>query len=188
MYERIKQNTYYLIVGVLSFLTMTVIPFLGSTVGMQLSFPNTVAGWMVYVGAKLIVSVINVLMFDCFIKQAKINVRDDLKFKKANEILGKIKPVYVPLSPHDWLGKQYRHKGTTIFISSILGSVCLTQALLSYDYISAIVYLFAIIMGCVCGVLQMKKTEIYWTEEYYDYACMVLDQKQAEMDKTNISE
>lgn len=188
MYERIKQNIYYLTVLVLSFLTMTVLPFLGSTVGMQLSFPNTIAGWMVYFGAKLIVSVINVLMFDCFIKQAKINVRDDPKFKKANEILGKIKPVYVPLSPHDWFGKQYRRKGSTIFISSILGSVCLTQALLSYDYISAIVYLFAIIMGCVCGVLQMKKTEIYWTEEYYDYACMVLDQKQAEMDKTNISE
>ena len=188
MYERIKQNTYYLIVGILSFLTMTVLPFLGSTVGMNLSFPNTAAGWMVYIGAKLIVSVINVLLFDCFIKQAKLNVRDDPKFKQANEILCNVKPVYVPLSPREWIGKQYRKKGTTIFISSILGSVCLTQALLSYDYISAIVYLFTIVMGCVCGVLQMKKTEIYWTDEYYDYACMVRDQKQAEMDKKNISD
>ena len=48
--------------------------------------------------------------------------------------------------------------------------VALTQAVLSFDYISMLTYLFAIIMGLIIGILQMKTAEEYWTREYLEYA------------------
>ena len=31
-------------------------------------------------------------------------------------------------------------------------------------------YVFTLIMGVVFGVIEMKKVEDYWTNEFYDYA------------------
>lgn len=42
---------------------------------------------------------------------------------------------------------------------------------------SLLVYLFTIAMGLVFGVLAMKNAELYWTQEYYDYACKVVEEQ-----------
>lgn len=44
---------------------------------------------------------------------------------------------------------------------------------------SLLVYLFTIAMGLVFGVLSMKNAEIYWTQEYFDYACRVVADQEA---------
>lgn len=171
---KIKQYMYYFIIGVVSFIALVFLPMVGSTVGLNWNLPNTIVGWIVWVAVKLIVATINVLIFHSFMEQAKINIKDDENYKKAREILvsAKLKNV-LPKSPKKWNAEQYGKKGTVIFITTALTTIALTQAILSFDYVSMLTYLFTIIMGLIFGVLQMKKAEEYWTDEYYRYALMI---------------
>ena len=169
--DKIKQSLYYIIIGVVSFIALVFLPMIGSTVGLGWNIPDTVVGWIVWVGSKLIVSTLNVLIFHCFMCQAKINVKDNENYKKAREILTDVNLKEIkPRSPGKWKAEQYGKKGATIFITSSLAVVALTQAVLTFDYISMLTYLFTIIMGLIFGVLQMKTAEEYWTREYLEYA------------------
>ena len=184
--EKCANNAYYIVIFVLSLLALTFLPLLGSTVGLALNIPKTVAGWIVYVVTKLIVCVLNMMIFHSFVKQAKINVRNDKNFKEANEILEVHKPKgYVPRSPQKFLGIIYGKKGTIVFGSSLLSVIALGQAILTFDFASFISYLLTIIMGCVFGFLTMKNNEVYWTSEYLDYARKVKeDLEMAEKERT----
>lgn len=144
---------------------------IGSTIGLGWNIPDTTVGWIIWVGSKIIVSALNITIFHCFMCQAKINIKDDENYKKAREILMDVKLKEVrPRSPRKWNAEQYGMKGVTIFITSSMTVVALTQAVLSFDYISMLTYLFTIIMGLIFGVLQMKTAEEYWTREYLEYA------------------
>lgn len=169
--EWLKQYTYYIIIFVASLIALVFLPMVGSTVGLGWKLPTTTAGWIVYVTTKIIVAGLNVLIFHAFMQQAKVNIINDAKYNEANEILGRIRiKEYHPRSPSKFNAGEYGKKGTTIFITTGLATVALTQALLSFDYITMLTYLFTIIMGLIFGVMQMFKAEVYWTTEYYDYA------------------
>lgn len=134
----------------------------GSEVGMGWNLPTTPVGWVVYVATKLIVATINVLLFHCFMQQAKLNSSNNEKYKAANEMLYEIAPqIYDPRSPLKFNKQEYGRKGVIIFVTTLLSAFALTQAILSFDYMSMLTYLFTIIMGVVFGIIQMKKAEVY---------------------------
>ena len=173
--DKIKLYTYYIIIGVVSLIALVFLPMVGSTVGLGFNVPDTTVGWIVWVAVKLIMATLNVMIFYCFMEQAKVNVQDNEKFVEANKILEKTKDKRAkdPRSPGKWTSQQYGKKGTTIFITTMLATIALTQAILSFDYITMLTYLFTIVMGLIFGVIQMKSAELYWTDEYYKYALMV---------------
>ena len=169
--DKVKQGMYYIVVGVVSFISLVFLPMIGSTIGLGWNIPDTEVGWIIWVGSKIIVATLNVLIFHCFMWQAKLNIKDNENYKKAREILLDVKLKEIrPRSPRKWNAEQYGKKGVTIFITSSMTVVALTQAVLSFDYISMLTYLFAIIMGLIFGILQMKTAEEYWTREYLEYA------------------
>lgn len=169
--EALKLRLYYVLIGVVSFIALAFLPFIGSNIGLKWAIPDTTAGWVVWAATRLIISVINVLMFHCFMEQAKINIRENENYKKANELLQKTKKKErPPRSPRKWNAEQYGKKGTSIFLASALATVALTQAILTFDWIALLTYLFTIVLGVIFGVIQMKRAELYWTTEYYDYA------------------
>ena len=183
--DKVKQGLYYIVVGVVSFISLVFLPMIGSTIGLGWNIPDTTVGWIVWVGGKLIVAILNVLIFHCFMCQAKLNIKDNENYLRAREILMDVKlKEFTPRSPRKWNAEQYGKKGVTIFITSSMTVVALTQAVLSFDYISMLTYLFAIIMGLIFGILQMKTAEEYWTREYLEYALyrQELALKQAEQD------
>ena len=189
--DKIKQSLYYIIIGVVSFIALVFLPMIGSTVGLGWNIPDTTVGWIVWVGSKIIVSTLNVLIFHCFMCQAKINVKDNENYKKAREILTDVNLKEIkPRSPGKWKAEQYGKKGVTIFITSSLAVVALTQAVLTFDYISMLTYLFTIIMGLIFGILQMKTAEEYWTREYLEYALyrQELALVQAEQDSSTVTQ
>ena len=170
--EKIKAGLYYCIIAIISLIALFFLPALGSSVGIGLALPTTTAGWIVYVVTKVIIAVINVLIFHCFRLQGKLNVEKHEDYLKAKKILqqdGKHKTA-IPFSPSQWNRNQWLSKGITLFITSILSVFALTQAVLSFDWIAMLTYLFTIIMGLIFGVLQMKKEEEYWTIGYLEYA------------------
>lgn len=164
--QKLKQYTYYCIIGVASFLALAFFPMLGSDVTGGWAFPHSVAGWLVWATTRLMTSAVNVMLFYSFMQQAILNVQDNDRYNRAWEKYRGVKADDVPLSPKQWNGKQYGKKGTTIFISTAFSTVALTQAIISYDWATALTILITITMGLIFGILQMKKAESYWTEEF----------------------
>lgn len=165
-----KMYLYYGLVFLLSLCMLIFLPMLGSTGNLGYNLPQTKIGWIVFVVTKTVVAVINLLIFHCFICQAKLNVKDDTRFVKANEILGKLRREVLPRSPKRFFAKEYGVKGTTTFLFSALSVVALTNAILCFDWIAFLTYVLTLMMGIIFGVLEMKKVEMFWTEEYLAYA------------------
>ena len=172
---------YYILIGVLSFISLVFLPMLGSELGMSFNFPTTTAGWFVYITSQLIAAVINVLIFHSFICQAKINIKENENYKRAVELLRNNKEkTYVPRSLAQLNLREYGVKGVTIFLGSILATVAIGEAILTYNYVKLISYLLVIIMGIIFGILEMKKYEEYYITEYLDYAEMIERQRNEE--------
>lgn len=171
--QSLKQGMYYIIIAVISFISVVFLPMLGSTLGLGWKLPDTTAGWVVWGISRAIVATINVLLFHSFMEQAKLNIKDNERYKEAREILVKVKrKERKPKSPAQWNAAQYGKKGVTIFLASAMSVVAIGQAVLSYDWATALAYLFTLGMGIIFGIMQMKKAESYWTTEYYEYALM----------------
>lgn len=171
-YEKFTSIAYYLIIGLISLLATTFLPMLSSQMGLEWNLPNTSVGWAIYVITKLIVAAINMMLFYCFMEQAKVNVKDNANYKRANEILSKYWDYkkLKPRSPKKWEASQYLTKGTSIFIVTVLSAIGLSQAILTFDMPSFLTYAFTIVMGLVFGYMQMRKAESYWVNEYLEYA------------------
>lgn len=169
---KIRQTIYYWIIFLTSMVVLVFLPMVGSEAGLEFNIPTTTAGWILYIVTKLLVAVLNVIIFFSFMQQAKLNVRDDPKYVKACEIMGRVKKekAYIPRAPKVWERKQYMHKGVTIFLTTAISVVALANAFLTYDYMTLLTYAITIIMGIIFGLLQMATAEEYWTREFYDYA------------------
>lgn len=166
-----KQYLYYILIGIISFISLVFLPMFGSEVGMAFTFPTTAAGWIVFIITQLLMAIVNVLIFHSFICQAKVNIKNDPKYIQAKEILQLyILKSYTPRSLRQFTKREYGAKGVSIAIGTLLAGFALTQAILTYDYVRMLSYLFTITFGVIFGILEMKKWEEYYTGEFYDYA------------------
>lgn len=173
--EKLSLNFYYCLIFILSLLVMTVAPMFtpsaNTDLGIAAIFPHTPIGWAIYVCTKLFVGVVNLLLFHCFVKQAKINIKDNVKYVEACKIYDIYHPrEYNPRSPKEYFGQLYRKKGIMIFLTTILSSTVLINAILAFDLTAFVTYSMTILMGIIFGVLKMKEVEAYWIGEFYDSA------------------
>lgn len=180
--EWINQYLYYLIVAVVSVVMLVFMPAIGSVAGLEWILPTTTAGWVVYVISKLSSAGFNVMIFHCFNKQGKLNIIDHESYQKASKMLYTAKKARtkVPRSPESFKREIYGKKGITIFITTILGTIGLSQAVLTFNTSEFIVQLISLIMALVFGVFQMKSTEEYWTVEYMEFAIYITEKERKE--------
>lgn len=168
---KLKQYTYYILIAALSIISLIVFPMLGSSAEINNTFPTDEMGWTTYIIIRCIVVLMNMLIFSNFLLQAKVNISEDESYKAANEILGKIKPKnYKPRSPSQYLWKTYLTKGTILIITTICSLFVIGNAILNYDYMILIATIFTVIISIIFGVMSMRRTELYYTSEYLDYA------------------
>lgn len=183
--EKFRQYKNYAIIALLTMFCLFFLPFTGSVMGLAFTFPNTPAGWLVFIVNKLIIGFVNIMILYCFCEQGKFNVRNNERYLQAKDILlGQMNvKELLPKSPAQHSHEVYGKKGITIFITSILGTISLTQAVLAFDVIVMLTYLFTITMGIIFGVIQMGYEEVYWTEDYYKYAVLVRDKEVAKREE-----
>lgn len=169
--KKVQDYLYYFMIAIVSLCAMFVIPCFGSTVGMEWNFPNSVVGWIVFITSKLTVAIVNILIFHGFIKQSRINIRDNPAYLEAMQILNDVgRKTYTPRSLAEINKKEYGHKMITIFISSMFSAFSFSQAILTFDITSLISYTITVLFGIIFGLLEMKKYEDYYTHEFIDYA------------------
>lgn len=188
MKEKFKIYQNYIIIAILSLISVFFLPMLGSEAGVGLKLPNTSAGWIVYILTKLCIIAINMLLLDQFVKQSKVNVRDNKHFIEADEYFN-TKEVYEKLlTPKEFIGGIYKRKMLTTTICSILGIFGFTQAILVFDCVSMLTYMFTIVFGLIFGWITMNECEIYWTETYYKLYLKEKEKKDAEISGERIQE
>ena len=176
-YDKWQQYQYYVLIGIMSLVALFFLPMIGSEVGLAFILPNTTAGWIVYITSKLLVAALNVIIFHCFILQAKINIKDNENYLAALELLNAsgVNKYKNPRSPEAYFREVYGKKGIAIFITTTLAAIGLTQAVLTFNWVSMLTYFFTILMGLIFGILQMNQTETFWTDEFYCYAKQVYE-------------
>lgn len=182
---QIKIYKYYAIIGIISLIAVFFLPMLGSNPAVGLNLPSTAIGWIIYLTTKVCVAVINILLFHCFMQQGLLNSKPHPNYILACEILGRygLGPEGdIPRAPDVFQTTEYRNKGITIAITSIISAVVLTQAVLTFDWISMLTYIFTIVMGVIFGLLQQDTAETYWTDEFLKYAYKI----QKEMEENNL--
>ena len=172
MKEKLKLYQGYFIIFILSLISIFFLPMLGSTVGLAFALPTTAAGWVVWIVSKLAVIMINMLLFDQFVKQAKINIKDNPNYIAACRIFDELSPLSEEelLEPAEYFSKLYRSKGTKVMLTSALSVVALSNAILTFNWVSMLTYLFTVVTGLVYGWITMATVEDYWTEDYYKLA------------------
>ena len=188
--EKFSLNFYYCLIFLLSLLVMTVAPMFtpsaNTDLGISAIFPHSVIGWAIYVCTKVFVGVVNLLLFHCFVKQARINIKSNEKYIAACKIYDMYHPKeYNPRGPKQYFGQLYRKKGVMIFLTSMLSAVVLTNAILSFDVTAFVTYCMTILMGIIFGILKMKEVEAYWTSEFYDAAVLLQNKYQKQEDLVN---
>ena len=175
--KRFKDLSGYFLVGIDSLLSVVVVPLLGTDFGTTIVIPNTWGGLAIWLCTRFTVVVVNLLIFDAFIKQAKINVKDDERYKSAVLKLNTIKEEagIIPRSPEKFNKQQWRKKGTSLGISSILSSFLLTECIVNFDLTNFLTYLFTIGGAVAFGYLTMMNNEDYWTTEFPIYVDILYD-------------
>lgn len=172
--EQLKLYTYYILIAILSLLSVIVFPILNSTADISDTFPKDPTGWVMYCLIRVLVVVMNMLIFTNFLQQSKLNVKDEVNYKRANQILGRCKPKdYHPRSPKQYLTKEYTVKGAFLVVGTVASLFVIGNAIINYDYMLLIATVFSVIISIVFGIMTMRKAEIYYVSEYLDYALLI---------------
>lgn len=169
---RLKNGIYYILTALLSVVSIIVFPMLdNSNLTFTDTFPTTATGWTLWIIEKFIIIVMNILILNNFVAQAKQNIREHPNYIEANKILDKYKPKgYKPKSPHQYMSKLYLSKGGLLVVTTIASLLTIGEAVVNYNYMLLIATVVTIVFAIVFGVVSMKNTEVYWTSEYLDYA------------------
>lgn len=128
---------------------------------------------------------LNLAIFALFKMQAKVNVKQDQDYLKAKEILHKVRKEHKskPRSPAAMEAQEWTKKGLTIFVSTILAGATISSLILSFDIMTFLSALSGSLIGIGFGYVTMRKNEIYWTEEYLEYAEMIQKEEQESNEK-----
>ena len=186
MKEQLKLYQGYFIITILSLISIFFLPMLGSSIGLSFLLPTTVAGWFVWIGGKVAIILINILLFDQFVRQGKLNIKDNPRFLAAQEIFNNLdspEEEYLP-TPHEYFKKLYLNKGTKLFITSALSLVAFSNAILTFDWVTMLTYLFTVVCGLIFGWITMANVEDYWTDTYYKLALKTQKAAEKEAQKT----
>lgn len=171
--EWMHRSTYYIVIAVLSILTLCVFPFLGSSISASIQFPTTKSGWVIWGVTKGSICLINMIIFHSFVKQGKLNIKDDPVYLQALAILSSIKPKKTDKrapSPAKYHASVYTKRGLSLVVTSFLSLMVFGEAILRLDYVALISYFITLVIGIVFGILQMKDEEYYWTKTFLTYA------------------
>lgn len=186
----LHQNIYYFVIGFGSLIVLILFPLISAESSLEI-FPSNTSGWIWYIVEKMLVIGLNCSIFASFRGQAKLNVKDNPNFITANKLLQSIKGTNyykekIPRSPKQWARQQWRNKGITMILTTLVTSFAVSNIILQYDWLSLIAYVITLGIGIVFGVLQMCSEEAFWTEEYLDYANYMVNKNKMGDDNVTI--
>ena len=113
----INKYLYFGLIIILSIFMLFFLPMLGSEAGLEWTLPDTPVGWVVWTVSNLCSALLNGLLFHFFIKQGKLNIKDDKNYLTALDILAQNEDPdsEIPMSPARWHAGVYGKKGVSLW-------------------------------------------------------------------------
>ena len=174
-----REYLNYILIALISIVSLTFLPMIGSTLGAEFHFPETKWELALFITVRACASIVNVLIFHSFICQSKVNVKNEPKYKEAREILITTKKKNrKPRSLTRFNVEEYGKKGTSLLIGTFFGTLVLTEAIINFSLVNFLTYVFTTTMAIVFGILEMKKYEEYYVTEYWEYAQMIKEENE----------
>ena len=172
-----REYLNYILIALISIVSLTFLPMIGSTMGSEFHFPETKWELTLFITVRACASIVNVLIFHSFICQSKVNVKNEQKYKEAREILITTKKKSKkPRSLAHFNAEEYGKKGTSLLIGTFFGTLVLTEAVINFSLVNFLTYVFTTTMAIGGGILEMKKYEEYYVTEYWEYAQMIKEE------------
>ena len=179
--EKIKDVAFYLIIGIVSIVVLTVVPLLSGCIegDFRMNFPQTTEGWILYWTMNGATTLSNLAIFILFKLQAKTNAKKHPNYIRARELLSKAngKKGFVPRSPKAMDAKDYTTKGLAIIAGSLWSFVAISSLIISFNFITLISVGVSTLMSIIFGWVTMLKNEVYWTDEYLLYAEYIIEKE-----------
>lgn len=190
MKNAIKNYLYYMLIGLISFIAVAFLPLLNSEVDIGFDFPKTPAAMLLWATSRIAVSLLNVLIFHCFVKQGDINTKDDENRIEAEKMLSIVEKAEQlrPRSPKEFFVKEYGKKVPTLLLSTALSLIAFGPAILTFDLVTFLSYLFTVCTSVIFGVIEKFKVEDYYRIELLKYAMFEIEkirEKELEEKKSN---
>lgn len=162
-----KKYLYGGLIAIIITIALIVMPMFDPNGRLGLEFPNTSFGWIAYIVIRMIVGIMVYCIFILFDLQGKSNILDDPKYVEAfQKLYTTYDKKYIPLSPTAYKARTYGVKALTLSISTIGLAFVVMECVLQYNYTLLLTYVLSMFTGLISGLVQMKKAEIYWTEEF----------------------
>lgn len=173
--ETFKQYACYLVIFMIEIITVFIIPIIAggvSTKDWDYWIPSTVMGWVCWWAMKVGTIVGNIAVFALFKTQGKTNAKDNPNYIEANELLSKQvgKKGFIPRSPTQYQTGSWLTKGLSITVITAAESVVIGSLIIAWDLMTFISCIVSSITAIIFGIVQMIKDEVYWTDEYLQYA------------------
>lgn len=175
---------YYMFAVLVGIIGLVVFPFVGGWADLGFTFPQSNAGWIVWGITRGTVLILNILIFHAFVKQAKVNVKDNQNYLRAVELYRQqsgYKRKLLTLAQFN--RQQYGTKLTTLTITSAATLFSFGQAILTFEWMTFLSYLITIVMALFFGWLTMRRYEQYYTSDYLEIAMIQEEQRQAQQNK-----
>lgn len=169
---------YSMLVAVIVWIALVLMPMFNTDGMIGWQIPDTPLGLCAYILIRGLVAVLVFLIFVLFDMQGKTNILEDPAYLEAYNLLNTIEDKeYIPVSPAKYKAKTYGLKAVTLAIGTAVSACIIMEMVLSYNWSLLASYGLSILMAVINGLIQMKKAEVYWTEEYLKYAHYIVKKK-----------
>ena len=162
---------YSMLVALIVWIALVLMPMFNTDGMVGFQIPDSTLGRCAYFLIRGLVAVLVFMIFVLFDMQGKTNVLEDPKYLEAYNLLNTIEnKEYVPISPAKYKAKTYGFKAVTLSVTTAVSACVIMEMVLTYNWSLLASYGLSILTALINGLIQMKKAEIYWTEEYLKYA------------------
>lgn len=162
---------YSMLVALIVWIALVLMPMFNTDGMVGFQIPDNTLGRCAYFLIRGLVAVLVFMIFVLFDMQGKTNVLEDPKYLEAYNLLNTIESKeYVPVSPAKYKAKTYGFKAVTLSVTTAVSACIIMEMVLTYNWSLLASYGLSILTALINGLVQMKKAEIYWTEEYLKYA------------------
>lgn len=188
--EFVKSISGYIIIFVILLLVLFVVPIIsGGITASDFGYylPKSTVGWIVFWFIRIGTVIGNIATFILFKQQAKLNSKSNPNFLEAKRLLEKKNGEhgFIPRSPKEMDLKEYLVKGTTLAIFTAAESIIIGTLIIDFDFVTFLSCLTSSTTAVLFGFWTMVKNEVYWTEEYLQYAKYITKQEPIKEENEN---
>lgn len=187
--EWLSRYSYGICIAVIVWVALIFVPTLNTDGTVKLNIPNTPFELVAYILIRGLVAVMVFAIFVLFDMQGKNNILDDPAYLEAYNLLNSVEDTeYKPVSPKVYKLKTYGIKAISLSITTCLSAMVIMEMVLTYNWSYLMAYGMSMLTAVISGVMQMKKAEIYWTEEYPRWAHYIVKHLQEKQTKQELKE